>query len=562
MLISKTKKYAFAGLCCALFSLLIMALSGCNPTSDPRIYYQATGSWEGTIGTDRVRGIISPDGSYHLVIVDAAGNFITNNEKQDSGSEYIGKVTIVDPENNIGRMTVMLLHPPDNAGEKKEVTFKLGGTSLYSADAPYYINLTRTSDAAPGFYSQSAVEGRWSLSLSETDKFTAAVVDSVGNISGNDDDACQYSGTLKLVNNSWNIFKLDLTFTNFNGKNCEKDLPPYRGLVVTIPPESDRRRLWLVSNSWEASGTKTGTFLGKWAETVNFAPVAGMTIVGERADHSVVVKKIAPRVELDAQGSSDENKDPLSYVWSGTDPLDAALTIQSTGSAATFSPVVDGLYKIRLTVNDGLAASVPVERTIRVEWAPDPFVDCGNGTILATERASESDPYLLWLKDAGCDSLNLEAKLNPDNQSYWQWGVSVPTAQARVSALASGLCGLSDGSSAGVWRLPSVNEFGQIIYLGQLPAPPQLLNKIGNAQWSEGDAFINVGKTNTPTPFYQYWTGDLFSDSNNVKVYYFANFAYFDARDWTQTQAAISPLVVWPVRVASEDEVTQCQSAH
>ena len=57
MFLTKTRnKYAFAGLCCTLFSLLLLTLSGCDATSDPRPSFQPTGSWQGTIGTDQVRG--------------------------------------------------------------------------------------------------------------------------------------------------------------------------------------------------------------------------------------------------------------------------------------------------------------------------------------------------------------------------------------------------------------------------------------------------------------------------------------------------------------------------
>ncbi|MDO9081580.1 MAG: hypothetical protein Q7U44_12330, partial [Desulfuromonadales bacterium] len=166
MLNLRTKKIAFFA-SCALFSLLLLILSGCDATSDPRVTYQTTGSWEGTIDGKSVRGIVAPDGHYHLAVVDAVtGDFIPG------AGEYVGTVSMVDKENNIGRMTVTFLRPPA-VGEPPvsaviltPVSFILTGSSLSSADAPY--NLSRTSEAnGPG--AQADIAGRWSLSVNEPD---------------------------------------------------------------------------------------------------------------------------------------------------------------------------------------------------------------------------------------------------------------------------------------------------------------------------------------------------------------------------------------------------------
>jgi len=62
------------------------------------------------------------------------------------------------------------------------------------------------------------------------------------------------------------------------------------------------------------------------------------------------------------------------------------------------------------------------------------FIDHGDGTITDTMTG------LVWLKQANCI------------QSDWA------TAVATVRTLASGQCGLSDGSAAGAWRMPNRNE--------------------------------------------------------------------------------------------------------
>jgi len=62
------------------------------------------------------------------------------------------------------------------------------------------------------------------------------------------------------------------------------------------------------------------------------------------------------------------------------------------------------------------------------------FIDNGNGTVTDTMTG------LVWLKRANCI------------QGDWA------TALAAVSNLASGNCGLTDGSAAGSWRMPNRNE--------------------------------------------------------------------------------------------------------
>jgi hypothetical protein len=68
------------------------------------------------------------------------------------------------------------------------------------------------------------------------------------------------------------------------------------------------------------------------------------------------------------------------------------------------------------------------------------FVDCANGTVKDTVTG------LFWLKNANCF-----------NTMNW--------AAANVAAanLASGQCGLTDGSSAGAWRLPTQSEWQAIL---------------------------------------------------------------------------------------------------
>jgi hypothetical protein len=80
---------------------------------------------------------------------------------------------------------------------------------------------------------------------------------------------------------------------------------------------------------------------------------------------------------------------------------------------------------------------------------------------------------LIWTQNAYCFGIK-------------QWS----DALASCSALANGSCGLYDGSSAGDWHLPTIEE------LKTLPdrnySDPSLGNAQGDAKWSQGYAFIDV----------------------------------------------------------------------
>jgi hypothetical protein len=509
MSVAKTKKYVFFGRCCTLLSLLLLTLSGCNATSELRPTFEATGSWQGTIGADQVRGIISPDHTYHLTIVNAAGEF---------DGEYVGLIGAVNAE-NVGSMTLIRLHAGDAVGLPQPANFKLSADRLFSLQG---IELTRTGEA-DGPAVPSAVAGHWSLAAA--DNITDVVVNADGTLSGNDGVDCSYSGSLQLLSPSWNIYFLDVTLATLPGGSCNHSA--YSGLAMILPPENDRRRLWFAANNRVGGGIKT--FFGVWSETANAAPETQMTILGERADQSVLVQKDAA-VELDAQGTSDANHDALSYTWSVTYPNGNSSIM--TGSTVKFVPDISvdnngngGSYSLELKVSDGID-STTLTRQLQVVWTLDRFIACGNGTALDTRT------NLLWLQDAGCVALN---------QGVVNWGVSHAEALARVGTLSNGVCQLGDSSAAGDWHLPTLKDFSYIVPLGQ---------------WRAGN-FVHVGTNPDPAgrnlPFY--WTAER--DPVVAANWLFADVSYVAPADWFGSLFENNPIVaVWPVRALRAGE--QC----
>ncbi|MBI5635000.1 MAG: SBBP repeat-containing protein [Nitrospirae bacterium] len=108
-----------------------------------------------------------------------------------------------------------------------------------------------------------------------------------------------------------------------------------------------------------------------------------------------------------------------------------------------------------------------------VSWPTPRFSNNYNGTV------TDNLTGLIWLKNASCFSTNI-----------WQQALNIS------NSLASGSCGLLDGSVAGEWRLPNRKELLSLTdyaYYG-----PALSNTAGTAQWSQGDPFDNV--------MYLYWS--------------------------------------------------------
>ena len=109
--------------------------------------------------------------------------------------------------------------------------------------------------------------------------------------------------------------------------------------------------------------------------------------------------------------------------------------------------------------------------SIGVAWPGTRFTDNSDGTV--TDHLTG----LIWLKNAGCFS--------PSN-----WA----TALTNANQLANGQCGLTDGSAAGQWRMPNVNELESLVDVSQsIPAV------------SSGNPFTNINTTNA------YWSSTTYT---------------------------------------------------
>ncbi|MFP3939219.1 MAG: DUF1566 domain-containing protein [Thermoanaerobaculia bacterium] len=135
-------------------------------------------------------------------------------------------------------------------------------------------------------------------------------------------------------------------------------------------------------------------------------------------------------------------------------------SVQSSAASPGFAPVAETGQDLCYDPSGASSDAVPCAGTGQdgdgrpgVEWPVDRFVDNGDGTV--TDHLTG----LIWLRDADCATF-----LAP---------ISFDQALAEADALADGTCGLTDGSTAGDWRVPNVRELASLLDYGELdPALP------------------------------------------------------------------------------------------
>ena len=151
-----------------------------------------------------------------------------------------------------------------------------------------------------------------------------------------------------------------------------------------------------------------------------------------------------------------------------------------------------------------------------VTWPNPRFKDNLDGTI------TDNLTGLIWLKDANC--------------AFFVAPESWSAALSDSNGLSSGLCGLTDGSNAGDWRLPNKKELISLTHDGYYN--PTLPNTAGTGQWSEGDPFANVQSS-----FYWSSTTDALSIAGARAWFVNMGNGVVDGDDKTS-----DGLYVWPVR--------------
>ncbi len=150
-----------------------------------------------------------------------------------------------------------------------------------------------------------------------------------------------------------------------------------------------------------------------------------------------------------------------------------------------------------------------------VAWPNPRFTTNGDGTV------TDNLTGLVWLRNASCYTVG-----------RWDRAVSL------AKNLAAGSCGLTDGSQAGDWRMPNINELTSLIdyqYYISLP------NTSGTGPWTDGDPFILVGAANN----FRYWSSTT-RMGDDGEGYTFI--VYFERPTISEALKSQADIGLWPVK--------------
>ena len=148
---------------------------------------------------------------------------------------------------------------------------------------------------------------------------------------------------------------------------------------------------------------------------------------------------------------------------SGAEAFASTIQLPQTGQTACYNSG-GGVIACAGTGQDG-------DKLKGTAWPVPRFTDNGDGTV------TDNLTGLIWLKNANCfGTQNWQTSLNSAN------------------TLASGSCGLFDGSLAGDWRLPNIIELESLIDAQRsspsLPADHPFASVQSNIYWSSSSYTI------------------------------------------------------------------------
>ncbi|MBF0495742.1 MAG: caspase family protein [Deltaproteobacteria bacterium] len=178
------------------------------------------------------------------------------------------------------------------------------------------------------------------------------------------------------------------------------------------------------------------------------------------------VEDVFKRVRQEVQNVSGKDQTPWEasslvgdFYFVPPDPIETPTPVPDTLEAA-----IAGMFDPSTTTNVP-AKSTPRPGKEQANQENMRFINNGNGTV--TDRKTG----LIWLKNANCFGSE-------------KWAASLDSAKT----LAGGRCGLTDGSVAGDWRLPSKDELLSLIDTGRknpaLPADHLFFGVQSGSYWS------------------------------------------------------------------------------
>ena len=203
-------------------------------------------------------------------------------------------------------------------------------------------------------------------------------------------------------------------------------------------------------------------------------------------------------VNLGGGGSGTSPKSTTYKVWPVRGGSGGTINLPQTGQTTCYDAAGNGI-PCTGTGQDG-------DKQAGVTWPSPRFTDNNNGTV------TDNLTGLVWLKEANCFGLRAwTAALNDAN------------------TLASGNCGLSDGSTAGQWRLPNIKELRSLVDHSKYNPP-----------LPDGFPFTNVLSI--------YWSSTTFAGITAWSI--FMGDGNYEAGSKSNT------IYVWPVRSGTFYDLT------
>ena len=137
---------------------------------------------------------------------------------------------------------------------------------------------------------------------------------------------------------------------------------------------------------------------------------------------------------------------------------------------------------------------------------------------------------MIWLKNATCTDTS-NGIVNATGVLTWY------DALTWVAGLEDGLCGLTDSSSAGDWRLPTITEWMAMVAYAKNHGYryPALTNGAGTGQWTSGDVFTDVQSN-------AYWSSTTYAPITAYAWFVGMGVGFVGSYDESNSY------YVWPVR--------------
>ncbi len=301
-------------------------------------------------------------------------------------------------------------------------------------------------------------------------------VDALGNVSASGPafgKTIRNLGTVQTYSDlvvAWAAKQAGATTTgtiNISGSVTDKNGLPVAGVTVTLFHHNDGKTTTAttdVNGFYTFHGVDKTNNSYYTADNTIYAGKAGFAVYPAATDSTVT------RFDFNGTYRAVLRYFPMPLY----DVYTANFVAYSAGDKQTDLPRT-GQTKIYATGDDASAAK-------GANWPYPRFTDNNDGTV------SDHLTGLVWLKNAGCLG-----------SSVWS------TALLAANRLASGACGLSDGSTAGQWRMPNVNELESLVDISQ-----------SNPALSAGNPFTNVGNA--------YWSSTTYTAaSSNAMVIRFTD---------------------------------------